>query len=137
MDDKDLVFHLRNKIYIANMIDWINTDRHVNVTREEIMEHKFTKREVEKDKEAGEMVRSAGFPSRQEAVHLASDGNIAGIPLTAQDVHRYYEIYGPPIEAICAKTTEQKPKKVNKFELDYKCEKTHQEFTSDVTYAMK
>lgn len=37
-----------------------------------------------------------------------SDGNIANVPLQAQDIHRAFDIYGKPREAVKGKATQQK-----------------------------
>jgi hypothetical protein len=55
------------------------------------------------------LIRNAGFPSYQEAVHLAEDGNIAHMPvLSAADVHRAYELCGVHPEDVCGKMVKKK-----------------------------
>jgi len=49
---------------------------------------------------ARDFVKNAGFVSEREALGLAMDGNIVGLPVTADDIRLAYRIYGPPPEFI-------------------------------------
>jgi len=49
---------------------------------------------------ARDFVKNAGFVSEREALGMARDGNIVGLPVTADDIKLAYRIYGPPPEFI-------------------------------------
>ena len=49
---------------------------------------------------ARDFVKNAGFVSEREALDMARDGNIVGLPVTADDIKLAYRIYGPPPEFI-------------------------------------
>ena len=55
-------------------------------------EHLYTKKEVKRALEAKEFIVNAGSPTFNEAVHVAQDSNIIGLPQTAADITRYYDI---------------------------------------------
>ena len=42
------------------------------------------------------------------AIALANDGNIMGIPITANDIRRAYDIYGKPVAAVRGMSTKKK-----------------------------
>ncbi len=68
-----------------------------------------TKAEEGRARQAYELLRIAGYPSLQEAVHLIQDGNIAYLPmLTAADVRRAYDMFGEPVGAVRGKMTRKK-----------------------------
>ena len=68
MNDKDLVFKRRNKLYVADFLDWINQDFEESYAAICMMtvaerEHMYTnKKEVIRVKKAGEFVKKYGFP---------------------------------------------------------------------------
>ena len=49
---------------------------------------------------AEEFVKKAGFVSEQEALGMARDGNIVGLPVTADDIRLAYRIYGASLEFV-------------------------------------
>ena len=53
---------------------------------------------------ARDFIRNAGFVSEREAVDMARDGNITGLPVTADDIRLAYRIYGPPPEFVKGRT---------------------------------
>ena len=107
LPNRELVFYRRNKMYIADMRDWVTQGR-VNITTTRMKEQEYTKSEVVRARRALELVRNAGFDSEQGAMNLVSDGNVTDVPLTAQDVRRAFDIYGKPYEAVRGKTTKRK-----------------------------
>jgi hypothetical protein len=42
--------------------------------------------------EASEFIRNAGYPSVKEVLNPVKDGNLVGIPYSADDIRRYFEI---------------------------------------------
>ncbi len=99
LPERDLVFEHRGKLYITDF----TRDGHVHVT------NAYIKAEEEQARQAYTLIRNAGFPSYQEAVHLVEDGNIACMSaLSATDVHRAYELYGVHPEYVRGKTVKEK-----------------------------
>jgi len=45
-------------------------------------------------------VKNAGFVSERETLGMARDGNMVGLPVTADDIRLACRIYGPPREFI-------------------------------------
>lgn len=118
MNDRDLVFTRRGKLYLADFTDWIN-DRDFDeeeankmslVTTVEDRKHLYTKKELKKAEQAKEFLKNAGFPSESEAIHLVRDGNIENLPVSVQDVKNCFDIYGPPVEMVRGKMTSKKSK---------------------------
>ncbi len=109
---KDVVFIKKNKMYVEDLSDWINpeyknTQAQLSLMTEDEREHLYTKKEVKIALEAKELIKNVRYPSLKEAVHLAQDGNIVGMPQTA-NITRNCDIYGPPVEASRGMTTNKK-----------------------------
>ncbi len=99
LPDRDIEFVRKGKMYVA---DWEDV-RSVFATTV------YTKAEELRAKRAYELLRTSGYPSMTEAMHLAEDGNISGMPaLTREDIRRAYEIYGSPPEFERGKMTKKK-----------------------------
>jgi hypothetical protein len=95
-------------------------------------EAEYTKREVEKGKEAFLFVKNAGFPSEEEAIHLIEDGNIVDVPnLTRSDVKRAFKIYGQHMESVRGKMTQRLVTREH-FDEPLKGEEKSQRLYSDV-----
>jgi hypothetical protein len=88
MNDRDLVFERRGKLYIGDFSDWINDGYQKNqqelslVTTTRDREHLYTKKELKGANQAKEFLKNAGFPSENEAIHLIRDGNIQNVPVS-------------------------------------------------------
>ena len=107
----DLVFERRDKLYVADMRDWASANdeiHHAMVTTVADNESKFTAQEVKRARQAQELIENAGFSSEKEAVELVSNGNLTGVPVTARDVKRAYEIYGKPVAGVRGRRTAKK-----------------------------
>jgi len=76
MDERDLVFRRRDRLYVA---EWTG-DGGLYAT---VQENKLlnTKEQVHRAREAYEFIRNCGYPSPVEAQRLLKDGNVKGIPL--------------------------------------------------------
>jgi hypothetical protein len=99
LPERDITFERRGKLYITDFA----RDSQVHVTKA------YTKAEEERARQAYELIRNAGFPSYQEAVHLVEDGNIAHMPvLSAADVRRAYDLYGAHPEYVRGKMVKKK-----------------------------
>jgi hypothetical protein len=58
---------------------------------------------MERAERAMEFVRSAGYPSEKEAIHLVTDGN------TGDDIRRGFKIFGRPAAAITERRERKRP----------------------------
>ena len=112
MDDRDLVFHRRDKLYVADMREWESYEYEpmVMVTTAAENEANYTSKEIKRAKQARELVVNAGYSSEREAVKLAGDGNITGVPITGRDIKRSFDIYGKPTAYVRGRRTAQKAK---------------------------
>jgi hypothetical protein len=135
MDDQDLEFERRGKLYVA---EWdtneeVEDDGVVLATTHE-NELNYTKKQVDAAKEAYQFVKNAGFPSEDEAIHLIEDGNLVDIPsITRDDVKRAFRIYGPPMEAVRGKLTQRLVKR-DHFDETLKHADKEQQLYSDVVH---
>jgi hypothetical protein len=75
---KDLVFRRRDKLYVA---DWSDVGT-VTATIQE-NERLYSKNEVDRAKEAHQLIKNCGYPSGGEAAHILTDGNVRGLPKLA------------------------------------------------------
>jgi hypothetical protein len=102
---KTVKFARKNKLYVA---DWKDTGMYVCATVREA-EAVYTKEEVKKAQQVYELVRTSGYPSPNEVLHLIHDGNIKGMPaLSRADVERAYKIYGIHPEYVRGQMTSRK-----------------------------
>ena len=98
----DIIFHRQNGMYVADWADYYNVFSTITTST-------YTKAEEARAKQAYELLRTSGFPSAGEAIHLIQDGNITGMPaLTLDDLHRAYELYGTLPEYVRGKMTKRK-----------------------------
>eukprot|EP01033_Poteriospumella_lacustris_P017623 gene17623-12614_t len=99
-----------NRHYTCDFRPFVNTagTKMALVTTVEEKEALYTKREVSKAREARELIRKMGFPSTGDAVKAL--GHIAGVDITAQDMYRAQDIYGPDAAQIKGKLRSQKVK---------------------------
>jgi hypothetical protein len=146
MGDQDIVFHKRDKMYVADFLEWIQGDDVTNdyyeaedidlvlMTAQE-RENLYTKKEVERAKEAGEFLRTVGYLSVKEAMHLIRDGNLVNVPYSVDDIRRYYTTYGPQVAAARGKTTKQHEKSTERADIGAMEQQTMQELCTDVMYA--
>jgi hypothetical protein len=104
MQDRELVFSRREKLYVADLYE---AEGIVQVTVRE-NEAMYTKEEVKRAKVAHEFLRNSGYPSVGEATHLLMDGNVKGVPLLMRsDIERAYKIYGQHPEYVRGKLTKR------------------------------
>jgi len=107
MPNRDLEFRRRNKFFVADMRDWIQ-DGQAFVSTIADNESRFTKSEVLRARQARELVVNSGFSSEHEALKLANDGNVSGVPVTMQDIRRSFEIYGKPAAYVRGRKTSKR-----------------------------
>jgi hypothetical protein len=95
MRDRDITFHLRDKFYVADMREWLDKEE-ATVLMSEAAENakKYTKRQVERAMAARELYENAGFPSKEEAMRLASGMNCSDMTIDQDDMKRQFDIWG-------------------------------------------
>ena len=106
MPEADIVFNRKAGMYMA---DWSQYRNIFTTTTNTI----YTKVQEEQAKQAYELLRTSGFPSIREAIHLLQDGNIVNLPnITIDDLRRAYEIFGTPPEFIRGQMTKKKSREI-------------------------
>lgn len=118
MDDRDVQFLRRDKLYIADFSDWIVEDDDrvqevcTGLTLMTVLEREslYTRKEVRRALEAAEFLQSLGYPTEHEAIKLVCSGNIRNIPYNVKDVRRFYVIYGAQVPGLRGRTTRRHPK---------------------------
>jgi hypothetical protein len=137
LPDRDLVFKRRGKLYLGDFSDWINQsgdDSKLSLMTTREKEHLYTKKEVQKARDAREFLKNAGFPSEREAIHMIRDGNIENVPVSVEDIKNSFDIYGAPVEMIRGKTTSRKAPNRDVVDIGLKEERKIQALTSDIMY---
>ena len=105
----------QSNIYICD-IDCMTMDKdYINMTPQKVMVatvseniKKYTKREVQKAELAREYQRKFGYASPGQLVKLISQGKIHNVNITAHDVARATDIWGPDLGSLKGKTTSHK-----------------------------
>ena len=85
----------------------------VAITTVEENATKYTSREVEAANKARELISKLGNPATATVVRMINSGNIMNCPITAKDVFRSENIYGPSVANLKGKTTTHKATKVD------------------------
>jgi len=143
MDERDVVFVRRDKMWIADFSDWVanqEEDRieelqvQLSLLTAEQKEEMYTKREVRKALEAGEFLKALGYPTLKEALNIVRDGNVRNVPHTVEDVRRFFTIYGPQVPGIRGRTTKARLNNMAEEDGGAKMQVTHQELTADVMH---
>ena len=89
-------------LYICQLSDmWNRQQVLVTVAQNERL---YTQREIKKAKLARDVVRSLGYPSHSNLIQMINSGSIINCPVSAKDVQRAYNIYGPEIGNLKGKT---------------------------------
>ena len=110
LPDGDLVFKRRNKLYVADMSEWATNAPAVYVTTTSENEAGYSALEVKRARKAKELIENSGFSSEHDALGLATDGNLTGVPVTSKDVKRAFEIYGKTPQGVRGRRTQHKVK---------------------------
>jgi hypothetical protein len=107
MDDGDLVFWKRDKLYVGDMREWASDydESTAMVTAATDNEARYTSKEVKRAREARDMISNVGFSSETEALGLVNDGNPTGVQLTAPDIKRSFDIYGKTVYGVRGRRT--------------------------------
>jgi hypothetical protein len=78
MEDRDVIFTQRDKMYVADFLDWLVHEDNVaqelcsglNLLTVQDKESLYTRREVRKALEAGEFLKALGYPSERDALKI-------------------------------------------------------------------
>jgi hypothetical protein len=125
---RDLAFVRRGKFYVADMSDWIVGPKLVNTTTDTSIPIPSERWRGQKEME---FVRSAGYPSEKEAIHLVTDGNIASIDIPRDDIR--FKIFGRPAAAIRGKAKMKKARR-NRYDLSLQQEGSKQVLYADIIH---
>jgi hypothetical protein len=82
----------------------------------------------------GEFLQSMGYPTQNEALGIVRSGNVKNIPFTAEDINRFYEIYGPQVAGVRGRTMKKKAKKMAELDRGAKMQVKVQEMSVDVMH---
>lgn len=102
-----LRFCLKNDIYVSE--DVANT----YVTSVEEKKVKYTRQELTRAEEARKLQEKLGYPSTQALLDVLHGGAIINVPVTAHDVVRSVDIYGPSVPMLKGKSKKMKTKLFN------------------------
>ena len=97
-------FYSKIGIFVGNF-----PDHHVLVQTVQECEAKYTKRQVADAQEARALSKNLGFPSDADLAKLISSGALLNSKVTAQDVRRTQDIYGPDPAVLKGKTKHVTP----------------------------
>ena len=104
LPDRNIEFKRRGKLYVALWEEAANI-----LTTVQEAESFYSKAEVKRAKEAHDFIKSSGYPSMDELIHLVEDGNILEMPgISRADIKRAYDIYGLPVEYVRGKLTKKR-----------------------------
>jgi hypothetical protein len=142
MEDRDVIFERRDKMYIANFLDWVVDDKDrvqelysglglMTVAKRKRM---YTRKEVRKALEAGEFLQALGYPTEKEALNFVRDGNVMNIPYSVDKVKHFYDIYGLQVAGIRGRTTHKHAVQTTTADAGRKMERTVQEVVADVMH---
>jgi hypothetical protein len=142
MDDQDVVFQRRDGMYVADFSDWLveDEDRVAEMSNKlclitiEERESLYSRKQVRRALEAGEYLRTLGFPSLQDAINIVRDGNVRNIPYGVDDVRRFFDIYGNQVPALRGKTSKKHAKAATMDDQTAKMQLTHQVMVADVMH---
>jgi hypothetical protein len=143
MPERDLKFVRRDKLYVADFSNWISdtyneSNLMLSLMTIEEREHMYTRKEKRRALEAREFIKNAGYPSRNEAIHMVRDGNINNVPVTVNDINNYYDIYGPMVEIVRGKTTGRAARTFDAgVDAGLKEQQKMQVMTSDIMYLLQ
>jgi hypothetical protein len=137
MEDREVIFQRRDKMYVADFLDWVVDDE--DKVQElysglSYRERMYTRKEVHRVLEAGEFLWALGYPTEKEALNFVCDGNVTNIPYSVNEVNRFYDVYGPRVAGIRGRTTHKHAVHTITRDLGSKMERTLQEVVTDVMY---
>jgi hypothetical protein len=141
MDKQDVIFTKRDKMWVADFTDWIVEEEELHDMRTSLSlltvedkEALYTRREVRKALEAGEFLHSLGYPTQKEAMAIVRDGNVTNVPYSAEDVKRFFDIYGAQLPGIRGRSMNRKAKHKTSEDRGARLQIKSQEMTADVMH---
>jgi hypothetical protein len=109
LPERDVIFHRQGRLYVADMSDWLDRPSTSLVTTSAEKESGYSRKEVERAREARQLIENAGHISQRDALNMVRGSNIQGISVTADDVMRCFDIYGQSAPYVQGRTTVRKP----------------------------
>jgi len=104
LEDRDIEFKRRGKLYVAQ---WEEVATMLATVKE--AEALYSEAEIDRAKEAYQLIKNSGYPSMTEIVRLIEDGNLVELPgITRAGIRRAYDVYGTPVEYVRGKMTHKK-----------------------------
>jgi hypothetical protein len=143
MDEEDLVFYRRDKIYVGDMREWetyrASEPRVAMVTTVQQREAKLSRRDLKRVERARAFIKTAGYPTLKESVHMVEDGNLVDCRVTGSDVRLAFEVDtvdGVTPAMAKGKTTNGRPQRLTTDD-SLKMEEVKQELHTDVMHCME
>jgi len=96
---------------------------------------KYTKRGIKKAEKAREIQRRLGYPSDADLAKLAGGGGaVTNVPVTAKDIARAEDIFGPDASALKGKMRQGKSESVVFEEEAYRPNDSLQQYYGDLFF---
>ena len=105
----EVKFVLNNKLYVAHFDDFVEVNlvksKNIYFSSVSEMASLYNLKERKLAWEAWQFIQRSLVGSKEEAINLATNGNIRGINFTRKDIERAYIIYGKPVSSIQGRMT--------------------------------
>ena len=127
----DNKYVLNNKLYFAQFDDFVNLNfakfKNIYFSSVSEMTSLYNLNERKLAWEIWQFIQRSLVGSKEEAINLATNGNIRGINFTRKDIERLYTIYGKPATAIQGRMTKKSIARADK-QLGNKITDSHNEY---------
>lgn len=117
LKNMDLVFHRKDKLYVADLSKWCTETGDEEDTKQSIFTINHSKKDINRANKAKDFIINAGYPSQRVALSMLESGDLKEADVTREDVTLLNEIYGILPGTIKGKSTF---KHVKKDEIDLK-----------------
>jgi len=142
MDHRDVIFTKRDKMYVADFSDWVvGEQQQVGALKTELSlmtvserEGMYQRKDIPRALEAGEFLKSLGYPTQSEALRIVSDGNVMNVPYTLADIKRFFDIYGAQVPGLRGKTTKRHVSRHRTEDAMAKLQIMNQQLVADVVH---
>ena len=121
-------------IYQCNLDTMVTECMPLLVTTVEERKKKYTVRQVRDAELARDYQRRLGYASAAQTIKLIFQGNLTNSKVTARDVHRAIDIWGPDVGSLKGKTTSHQAKLEEKLPLLVREHETEQIMYIDIMF---